>query len=129
LGATITGTIYTSTDSGTTWSATDAPSNYWASVASSADGNKLVAVVSGGGIYTWQNTPSPVLSLTPFGDDVVISWTIPSMSFVLQQNSDLSTTNWTQVTTLPVLSLTNLQNQVFLSPAASGSAFHRLKGL
>jgi photosystem II stability/assembly factor-like uncharacterized protein len=43
--------IYTSTDSGATWTARDS-SRSWYSVASSADGTKLVAVEQGGQIYT-----------------------------------------------------------------------------
>src|SRR5476651_674465 len=42
-----------------TWTQTSAPSNYWASVASSADGSKLVAAVisgSGGSIYISTNS-------------------------------------------------------------------------
>src|SRR5208283_2364388 len=35
-----------------TWTLTSAPANNWSSVASSADGSKLVATVNGGGIYT-----------------------------------------------------------------------------
>ena len=35
-----------------TWTQTSAPTNAWSSVASSADGSKLVAAVNGGGIYT-----------------------------------------------------------------------------
>jgi len=55
-----------------TWTQTGAPSNFWASVASSADGTKLVAAVGGGalgGIYvttnsgiTWMLTSAPVLN-------------------------------------------------------------------
>src|SRR6266536_810154 len=37
------GLIYTSPDSGATWTQTSAPTNSWQSVASSADGTKLVA--------------------------------------------------------------------------------------
>jgi photosystem II stability/assembly factor-like uncharacterized protein len=48
--------IYASTNGGSTWAQTGAPSNYWASIASSADGTKLVAVVGtssrSGGIFT-----------------------------------------------------------------------------
>src|SRR5437773_1755711 len=40
------GQIYTSTNSGATWMQTSAPSTIWSSVASSADGTKLVAVIS-----------------------------------------------------------------------------------
>ena len=50
------GPIYTSADSGNTWTMTSAPSNHWQSVASSADGNTLVAAVSSGLIYTSTNS-------------------------------------------------------------------------
>ena len=45
------GQIYTSTDSGVNWTARESNRN-WYSVASSADGTRLVAVVNGGQIYT-----------------------------------------------------------------------------
>jgi hypothetical protein len=49
----ISGSIYTSTDSGTTWTEqTAAGSRYWYSITSSADGTKLAAVAYGGSIYT-----------------------------------------------------------------------------
>ena len=48
------------------------------------------------------------------------------MDFTLQQNSDLSTTNWMDVPPPPVLNLTNLQNQVIVSPT-NGNTFYRLK--
>jgi photosystem II stability/assembly factor-like uncharacterized protein len=48
------------------WTQTTAPTNYWNSIAASADGNKLVATVYGGGIYsstdsgtTWKPTGAP----------------------------------------------------------------------
>jgi hypothetical protein len=44
----------------------------------------------------------------------------------LQQNPDLITTNWTDVTNTPVLNLTNLQNQVFL-PLPAVNSFYRLE--
>jgi hypothetical protein len=56
----------------------------------------------------------------------LISWVIPSTSFVLQQNPDLTATNWTDVATAPVLNLTNLQNQVTLPPP-SAPTFYRLQ--
>ena len=54
LSATGYGPIYTSTNSGATWTETAAPTNSWLSVASSADGTKLVA--ASGRIYTWTNS-------------------------------------------------------------------------
>jgi hypothetical protein len=46
------------------------------------------------------------------------------MNFVLQQSSDLA--SWTDMTDTPALNLTNLQNEVVLSPT-NGSGFYRLK--
>src|SRR5262245_16612079 len=64
------GQIYISDDSGTTWRLTSAPVTNWASVASSADGTRLVAAVGPccelGPIYasadsgvTWAQTSAP----------------------------------------------------------------------
>jgi photosystem II stability/assembly factor-like uncharacterized protein len=63
------GFIYTSTNSGATWKQTSAPSApaiAWFSIASSADGTKLAAVIAGGLIYTstnsgvtWKPTSAP----------------------------------------------------------------------
>jgi hypothetical protein len=55
----------------------------------------------------------------------MFSWTVPSTNFELQQNLDLSTANWTALTNVPVLNLTNLQEQVSL-PATNGNGFFRL---
>jgi hypothetical protein len=49
---------------------------------------------------------------------------LPSTNFVLQQSSDLA--SWTDMTDTPALNLTNLQNEVVLSPT-NGSGFYRLK--
>jgi hypothetical protein len=124
------GGIFTSTNSGITWVSNSLPNTpAWLSVASSADGTKLVAACpgspSGGGIYTRQSTPAPQLNSTLINGNLALSWLIPSTNFVLQQSSDLITTNWSIVTNAPILNLTNLQNQVTL-PAPAGSAFFRL---
>jgi hypothetical protein len=119
------GTVLASADAGATWTPLAAPANNWSAVASSADGALLVATVAGGGIYTCQNTPAPQLGVAPAGTNIVVSWIVPSMNFVLQQNSGLASTNWADVPAAPVLNLTNLQNQVTL-PASAGGAFYRL---
>jgi hypothetical protein len=62
--------------------------------------------------------------LTPTGDNFVLSWVVPSTNFVLQHSSNLG--SWTDVTNKPALNLTNLQNEVMLSPKGS-SGFYRLK--
>ena len=50
------GGIYTSTNAGLTWTQTSAPGQGWFSIASSANGTQLAAVVWGGGVYTSTNT-------------------------------------------------------------------------
>lgn len=81
---------------------------------------------SGGGIYVSESIPMAVLSVVPAGINLVLSWVIPSVEFVLQENSDLNTSNWMDVTNTAMLNLTNLQYQVLLSPP-SGDRFYRLK--
>jgi len=49
------------------------------------------------------------------------------MNLKLQQNSDLTMTNWTDVTTTPTLNLTNLQNEMMVSSPSIGNSFYRLK--
>jgi hypothetical protein len=135
------GGIYISTDLGMTWiQETNIPTFI---LALSADGNKsaIIAEVTvtnslpGGrtitttipsAIYTSFSTPSPQLNITPTNGNLMLSWLIPSTNFVLQQNFDLTTTNWTDVTNTPVLNLTNLQNQVFL-PLPAVNSFYRLE--
>jgi hypothetical protein len=128
------GPIYRSTDSGATWTTNGSPSANWASVASSADGCKLVAVdgvvdwrsPGSGGLYTWQTTPKPVLNVTPSGSDLLLSWTVPSTPFALEESADLAGTNWTEVANAPVLNPTNLQHQLRL-PLPAANRFYRLR--
>jgi hypothetical protein len=121
------GPIYTSTDTGATWTLTSAPTNTWTSVASSADGKKLVAAAHGGGIYTWSATPAPLLNITALPGEAIISWTIPSANFQLQAAPDPTKTNWSNGSNSPVLNLTNLQNEVRVDSTATSSGFFRLK--
>jgi len=125
------GDIYTSTNSGATWISNSVPFPRvgWYAVSSSADGGKLAAVTVQGsplGIYTLQSTPPPQLNLAPSSNNLAFSWTVPSTNFVLQQNSELRTANWTNVTNTPMLNLMNLQNQISL-PLPAGNVFYRLK--
>lgn len=122
------GVIYTSVDAGATWGSAHAPNAPWSGVASSADGCKLVAVANSGGIYTWQTTPMPALKITPSADGLLVSWIVPSMNLQLQENSDLTTTNWADVAIAPVLNVTNLQNQIAL-PQAGAMRFYRLQAM
>jgi hypothetical protein len=120
------GPIYISTNAGGSWTQTSAPAKTWTSVASSADGARLVAVANGGGIFTWQADTRPSLYITPLTNEIRLSWTVPSRPLMLQETSDLNATNWSEVTSPSVLNLTNLQNQVSIRPANRVS-FYRLK--
>lgn len=123
---TYTGGIFTSTNSGTDWTQTIGPgTNYWWSGATSADGCKLVAAVSGGGIYSSLTRTTPLVNIASFNQKLDISWIMPSTNFVLQQNRDLTTTNWVTMMSTPILNLTNLQEQVVLSPT-NNRGFYRL---
>jgi hypothetical protein len=98
------------------------------SVAASADGRKLVATDFGGHIYTLHFSPftlSPSLGIRSSGTNAVISWLVPSLNFVLQQNTGLTTSNWIDVTIAPVLNTANLHNEV-LVPNTVGNAHYRL---
>lgn len=106
------GGTFVSTNSGLTWAASTTNVSL-SNMASSADGHKLVAGTLGG-IYTSQTTPSPQVNIVPTNGNLLLSWIIPSTNFVLQQNPDLTTTNWTDVTNTPALNLTNLQEEVTL---------------
>ena len=118
------GLIFVSTNTGVTWSSTS-PNKQWYALASSADGCEWVATtIPNGGIWTAQTPPSPQLDLAPSGSNLTASWIIPSTSFVLQQSSDL--VSWADLTNAPTLNLTDLQDEVVLSPTNS-SGFFRLK--
>lgn len=118
--------IYSSTDSGATWVSNSAPVMNWRAIASSADGTKLVALANEGGIWSFQSTPAPLLSIDLSGSNAVLSWTVPSMEFVLQQSSDLSAMSWTDLSVAPSLDLTNLRHQVVIEPSVA-HRFYRLK--
>jgi hypothetical protein len=114
------GQIYTSPDSGVTWLQNVAPDIGWTAMASSADGTKLVAIVNGGGIYI------PMLGIAGAFGGVALSWPSNSFDFQLQQSFDLSSTNWTTVTNVPMLNLTNLQYGLTL-PLINRNCFYRIQ--
>jgi hypothetical protein len=125
FGGPITGPIYSSTDSGATWAPMDSPMNNWVSIASSADGLRLVAAVDGGGIYTWQAAPAPILNISKSGTNLLLAWTVPSIKFQLQQTSNLGTAAWTNAPVTPALNYTNLDDQAAI-PASAGEMLYRL---
>ena len=121
------GYIYTSTNSGTTWISNSVPIQYWADITSSADGGTLVAcgatslASSNGRIYSLQTFPAPELNISQVNSNLALSWLIPSTNFVVQQSPDLI--SWSSITDAPALNLTNLNNELSLSPTNSSSFF------
>ena len=78
------------------------------------------------GIISVVQTPGspPLAILNTRTNAVVLSWPSVSAGFILQQNSDLTTTNWTRVD-LPIGDDGTTQS-VIVAPAA-GRRFFRLK--
>jgi photosystem II stability/assembly factor-like uncharacterized protein len=123
------GYIYASTNGGVEWtSALPNPPLIMAgaSIAVSADGNRWVVAAEGGGIYTRQTTPHPEVTITSFGNSLVLSWIIPSMPFVVEQSFDLNGA-WAAIQPAPRVNYTNLQYEVSV-PRLAG-AFYRLVSL
>ncbi len=145
------GPIYSSTNSGITWTITKAPGKYdfplsvspegdvsfaeatlypssdnrtstnanlsspdWYAIGSSPDGNKLV--INGNG--------SPALSIKHTANSVILSWSSQYSGFIAQQNSDLTTANWLDLTNS--ISLVGQEYQVIIS-TVNGNCFCRLR--
>jgi hypothetical protein len=121
--------LYSSTDFGVTWTSNRVSSEGWTSLASSADGNQLLAVAEpgggaiSGGVWISQTTPSPQLNMSLSNGILNFSWIVPSTNMVMQESPDLNT--WVEVTNPPCLNLTNLQEELTLPPIA-GNGFFRL---
>jgi len=145
------GPIYVTTNSGTSWTVFNMPGKYefrvtgsdeeggflaaatiedvpdlgtkpkvkdnWYSVVSAPNGSKLV--LTGG-----SSQSAPALSIIHSGNGVIISWPSSFPNFSLQQNIDLTTTNWIDVTNS--VNAVGEENQVIISPAVDNN-FYRLK--
>lgn len=104
-------------------------------------GGQIVSINTTTGVGTFvanETQSSPIVTAAPGGvsvgepyltiqltnvNSVALSWLAPSNAFRLEQNPNLTTTNWTSV--VHSVSVTNSQNQVIMSPAA-GNKFYRL---
>jgi len=117
--------ILTSTNGGATWTSNAAPAHGYSSLASSADGGFLATLVQEGNLFTTSNTIPPQLQMALSGTNAVVSWIIPSRTFTLLQNTNLSATNWTSVTSLLGLNLFTLCNELSL-PATNAQSYFRL---
>jgi hypothetical protein len=118
--------VYLSTDSGATWKLSGGRTGWVSALASSADGCALVMAAQGAGVYTYKATPAPVIRIIPSGDNIVLSWVIPSMPFSLQESDVLDSGKWSDVSGRPTLDFSNLRNEVTL-PAPAGPKFYRLR--
>jgi len=131
------GPIYVSADSGASWFETPLPpigfqSVYWNCFCISADGCRLAGAPApydmsslAGSIFTLQTTPSPALTVSHPGGNLVLTWVVPSANFALQQTADIGATSWTDVPGAPVLNYSTLREEVTV-PASGRQMFYRL---
>jgi hypothetical protein len=116
--------LYISQDSGASWYLANAPEGYPQLPLVSSDGTKL-ALLNGSTIFLSEAViPAPTLNVTVSNSNLLLSWMVPTTNFILQQSFDL--VNWATVTNVPILNITNLQNQVIL-PFSQSQSFYRLK--
>lgn len=73
-----------------------------------------------------QTNPPPVLNITSSGSNVLLSWAVSAPSFLLQQNPDLSPTNWSTFDGVGGIQVTNGQNFLWLLPT-NAARYFRLK--
>jgi hypothetical protein len=105
--------------------------NYLADIPAIVGTNSAYVGITGadGGLASTQKISNflflslPKLSVQATGGTFVFTWPGSAGGFLLQQNSDLSTSNWVNVAS--PITLVNGQNQVVVSPAG-GNRFYRL---
>jgi hypothetical protein len=118
--------VYSSTNSGLSWVSNDVPNQPWSYVCCSADGGvRFLAAAYGGEIYKSETVYPPKLAISDSSLVILLSWIVPSTSFVLQRSSDLTTSNWVNVATAPTVNYTNLHYELRVA-APTGTVFYRL---
>ena len=100
------------------------PGNYSGTVTIQGGTNIFAAANLSSNVAFQVSLPPAALGVSASGGSLVLFWPSPPGDFVLQQNPDLTSTNWVAATNTPTL--TNFQNQVILAPTASNQ-FYRLK--
>ena len=83
--------------------------------------------VTGGfwSLFAVQTPGAPVLRIfLTQTNTAVVAWPAPSTGFLLQQNTNLATTNWVTVTNIPIV--VGSENHVIVNPP-TGNRFYRLK--
>jgi hypothetical protein len=122
-GILLPGETYTDVIFGITVNSATPPGNYFGMV--SIQGGSDIFAADNLTNQTFQvSLPPAALGVARSNTNLVISWPSPPGGFELQQNSDLTTTNWTVATNAPAI--TNFQNQVIFSPT-NGIQFYRLE--
>jgi hypothetical protein len=82
-------------------------------------------VIEGGFWSDLEAVPGPSLSIELVSpSSALVFWPAPSDGYVLQQHTNLTTTNWVAVTNSPVV--VNGEKQVTVSPQV-GNRYYRLK--
>ena len=118
--------VYSSTNSGVSWVSNNLPNLYWSHVSESADGGvRFLSAAYTGDIFKSQMVYPPKLKVSNSTGLLVLSWIVPSTSFILQQNADLSAPNWVNVAAPPVVNYATLTYEVSVTPPA-GPMFYRL---
>jgi hypothetical protein len=107
---------------GITINPTTPPGQYFGIVTIQGGTNIFAATNLAGPIFE-VSLPPVALGIANSGTNLVLSWPSPPGGFVLQQNSELTTTNWLTVTNLTTIA--NGQNQVLIVPS-TGNEFYRL---
>jgi hypothetical protein len=112
VAAAFRGSIYTSTNGGVTWKQTSAPTNYWTSVASSADGNRLTAAFAGGICTSTNSGETWTQNAAPIGWMFVGSSADGGKLVAVVQEGGIYTS---QTTVMPLLHIARSTSNVTLS--------------
>ena len=113
--------IFSTFNSGATWTTDSAPALAWSAIAVSKDGTRAVAASSKGGIYVAE----PTLGITSAAHNVALFWSTnyPASEFGVEQNTNLTKTNWMSVSGSPAVVNTSYQLTL---PATNQQLFFRL---
>lgn len=118
------GPVYFSNDGGDTWTTNGTPILNWCRTVFSADGSRSYAV-GNRKIYTRVKTSSPRVEVARSGSNLLLAWTVPAMPFTLQENDDLTSTNWFDVSAQPQFNASSLKHEMIVVPVSS-QKFYRL---
>ncbi len=123
-GILLPGETYTDVVFGVAVNPATPPGNYSGTVTIQGGTNIFAAANLSSNVAFQISLAPAALGVSASGGNLLVSWPSPPGDFVLQQNPDLTSTNWMAVTNTPTI--TNFQNQVILAPTA-GNQFFRLK--